>query len=76
MAFMKNPDPRARIDGNAIMVADDRQLKVVDSRILHLSGVRNCSLVKIWHEGVGRTIWHLNCHLHHVIGEYLHYIFG
>ena len=64
---MKHPDPKARIDGNAILVADDSPFKVSDTRVIHLSGVRNAHLVKL--ELAHRTVWLVNCHLHHVIED-------
>jgi hypothetical protein len=45
--LMKNPDPRAKLDGNAILLSEKPGRKltkemVVESKVLHLSGTRNC----------------------------------
>ena len=45
--LMKNPDPRAQLDGNAILLSEKptssiKKHMVVDHSILHLSGTRNC----------------------------------
>lgn len=48
--FMKHPDVNARIDGNAVLVADNTNegsWKVERTAVMHLSGVRNCQLVKL-----------------------------
>jgi hypothetical protein len=44
-ALFQHLDPRANIDGNAILTSDD--IKVIDHRILHLSAVRNVQLLVI-----------------------------
>mgnify|MGYP000889029080 CR=1 FL=1 len=64
---MKHPDPKARIDGNAILIADNSPFKMMNHWVIHLSGVRNAHLVKLVSEN--RTVWFANTHLHHVIED-------
>lgn len=45
---LKNLDPRAELDGNAILLdklADERFGKVVEHDLLHLSCYRNCQRI-------------------------------
>jgi hypothetical protein len=49
---------------------DLRGLKVVDHRMVHLSAVRNCHLVRlVTEEEQSRSIFFVNTHLHHVIED-------
>jgi len=77
--FMKNPDPRAKLDGNALLVRPGLEsLKVVSHEVLHLSAARNCQLLKFEIEeedsmsGPGeepRYIYFVNTHLHSIITD-------
>ena len=62
-----HPDKKARIDGNAILVAKDSLFKIERHAVLHISAVRNCQLVKLVSQT--RTVWLMNTHLHHVIED-------
>ncbi len=65
-----HPDPKAKLDGNAVLVAEGLSVRVEDHRVLHLSAVRNCQLLKIVHqEDPKRTIFLVNTHLHHEMND-------
>ena len=77
----KNKDPRAKLDGNAILVSEEesnviKQEMVVQKSILHLSGTRNCQFVKIKPSSDSeRFIYFVNTHLHHPINDdYVRYL--
>ena len=83
--LMKNPDPRAKLDGNAILLSENpaRTIKkhmVVDHQILHLSGTRNCQVIKIDlskqedgptenNANCARYLYFVNCHLHSLLED-------
>lgn len=78
-----NPDPRAKLDGNAILLSLNptsaiKPQMVVDHRTLHLSGTRNCHVIKIdpfkedgieQSEGKSRFIYFVNTHLHDLMED-------
>ena len=66
---MGHPDPDADIDGNAVLVSDSlNSATIISHDILHLSGVRNCQLVKIVLPN-SRLLYFVNTHLHHPLEE-------
>ena len=77
----KNKDPRAKLDGNAILVSEEqtnviRQEMLAQEVVLHLSGTRNCHFVKIKPSSDSeRFIYFVNTHLHHPIDDdYVRYL--
>ena len=76
-----NPDPRAKLDGNAILLSSHPETPikphmVVDERILHLSGTRNCHLIKVELQkpdkavkDENRYLYFVNTHLHDLMHD-------
>ena len=65
-----HPDPKAKLDGNAILLAESLPFEVEDHRVLHLSAVRNCQLLKlVSKQDPKRTIFLVNTHLHHEMDD-------
>ena len=71
----KNKDKRAKLDGNAILLSEGSNIKqsmIVDQKVLHISGTRNCHLIKIdphaEEDGPMETpkkfIYFVNTHMH------------
>ena len=65
-----HPDPKAKLDGNAVLISKDLPLILEDHRVLHLSAVRNCQLLKfVGREDPARVIFLVNTHLHHEMDD-------
>ena len=65
-----HPDPKAKLDGNAVLLSKDLSFELIDHRILHLSAVRNCQLLKlVSRDDPVRTVFLVNTHLHHEMDD-------
>lgn len=74
--LMKNLDHRAKLDGNAILKSKDplsplTPEMIADEKTLHLSGTRNCQLVKfaLPSKQQKRHLFFVNAHLHSLIED-------